>query len=95
MAKNYLKGWFLPDVLSCASMIQYLTFLDDAEADQAGSSSHGLQGDIEGAGDASASRLAKLVRLTKLTKLLRLARLKRVFERGVEKNLSQTIRHSF
>lgn len=91
MAKNYLKGWFLPDVLSCASMIQYLTFLDDAEVGQAGSSSHGLQGDIEGAGDANASRLAKLVRLTKLAKLLRLARLKRVIERGVEKNLSQTI----
>jgi hypothetical protein len=73
MALHYMTSWFIPDVLSCASMIQYLTLMDD---DEAPGSTGG-----EAAAEASGSRLAKLVRLTKLAKLLRLARMKRALSR--------------
>ena len=64
MAVRYMGSWFIPDVLSCASMIQYVTMM------QSSSSNDSEEG-------TSTSRLAKLVRLTKLAKLLRLARMKR------------------
>ena len=70
MALHYMGSWFIPDVLSCASMIQYITMMTK---DDDGSDANG-----EG---TSTSRLAKLVRLTKLAKLLRLARMKRALSR--------------
>ena len=71
MAVHYMMSWFIPDILSCASMLQYVTNNDvqtDGSANADGT-------------DASPSRLAKLVRLTKLAKLLRLARMKRSLAR--------------
>lgn len=65
MAKNYLKGWLLIDIGSCASLLQYFFLLTDA-------------GDSDG---ASKARLTKVLRLLRLAKLLRLARLKRILDR--------------
>ena len=71
MAGRYITSWFLPDVLSCASLLQYgidMTPVVDGSA-------------AVGGRETPSARLAKLVRLTKLAKLLRLARLKRSMTR--------------
>lgn len=65
MATNYMKGWLLIDIGSCASLLQYIFMLTDS-------------GDSEG---ASKARLTKVLRLLRLAKLLRLARLKRLLDR--------------
>lgn len=65
MAKNYLKGWLLIDIGSCASLLQYWFLITDS-------------GDSDG---ASKARLTKVLRLLRLAKLLRLARLKRILDR--------------
>jgi hypothetical protein len=65
MAKNYLKGWLLIDIGSCASLLQYIFLLTNS-------------GDSDG---ASKARLTKVLRLLRLAKLLRLARLKRLLDR--------------
>lgn len=71
MASRYLTSWFVPDVLSCASLLQYGIDMDVAVDGSAAA----------GGRETPSARLAKLVRLTKLAKLLRLARLKRSMTR--------------
>lgn len=74
MALRYAMSWFIPDALSCASLIQYVGGgMPDVDVDGDGSDQAGRE--------ASSERLAKLVRLMKLAKLLRLARLKRSLAR--------------
>ena len=65
MAMNYMKGWLLIDIGSCASLLQYVFLLTNS-------------GDSDG---ASKARLTKVLRLLRLAKLLRLARLKRLLDR--------------
>eukprot|EP01048_Picozoa_sp_COSAG05_P010055 COSAG05_NODE_865_length_6876_cov_357.169396_7_plen_371_part_00 len=65
MAMRYCKGWFLIDVSSCASLLQYFFEIFDF-------------GDSDA---ASKTRVAKVLRLLRLAKLLRVARLKRLVER--------------
>lgn len=83
MALNYVKGWFVPDILSCASMVQYLGPLDGSDVLGPASGSGMDVGRRLAEEDTTlgTSRLAKLVRLTKLAKLLRLARMKRALSR--------------
>jgi Ca2+-binding EF-hand superfamily protein len=76
MAKHYFRTWFIPDVLSCTSMIQYVTLFQEIYGGD-GETATSATGD----NDAAAARLAKLVRLVKLAKLLRLARAKRALAR--------------
>jgi hypothetical protein len=64
-------SWFIPDLLSCASLLQY-----GVDADGVDGSGIGDDGR-----ETPSARLAKLVRLAKLAKLLRLARLKRTLSR--------------
>lgn len=65
MAWNYAKSWFLIDLFSCASLLQYVFLITSS-------------GDPDA---ASSARATKGLRLLRLAKLLRLARLKRVFDR--------------
>jgi len=70
MASRYATSWFIPDLASCASLIQYLDLTVESE-----------DGSLAGADGSKAARLTRLVRLAKLAKLLRLARLKRSITR--------------
>ena len=65
MARNYIRGWFIIDVSSCASLLQYVFEIFDF-------------GDGDA---ASKTRVAKVLRLLRMAKLLRVARLKRLVER--------------
>jgi hypothetical protein len=65
MAVNYLKGWALIDIGSCASVLQYFLLMFGSED----------------SGGASNARAAKVLRLLRLAKLLRLARMKRLVDR--------------
>ena len=73
MARRYVRGWLLPDVVSILSVIEYFLLIFD-DSDDSGS----LGGDTT---NLSQMRAAKLVRLLKLAKLLKLARMKRSLSR--------------
>lgn len=60
MAMHYIKGWFLIDVVACASMLQYL-YLNDDEA-------------AGGVKSAKAAKALRMMRLAKLLRVARMKR---------------------
>lgn len=67
MAMNYLRGWFVIDLLACASLLQYIYLIRDDANDSSER--------------PSPARATKALRMMRLAKLLRIARVKRLMKR--------------
>ena len=85
IARNYLKTWFLIDMVSCLP-VNYVGYLEES----AGDKNSGLHMIVVNsthhtatttAGSSGGSRTVRLLRLLRLFKLLRLARVKRIIAR--------------
>jgi hypothetical protein len=71
IAKQYIRGWFTIDIVSCVPFgyVQYLHNSDEV------STSQGASNELKG---------IKAIRLMKITKMMRLARIKRIIMRHSE-----------
>eukprot|EP01052_Picozoa_sp_SAG31_P033734 SAG31_NODE_3852_length_3817_cov_6.007800_5_plen_403_part_00 len=77
IAKNYLRGWFTVDFLSCLPL-SYLVYIAEDEGCEKGS--------------GSSYRAIKALRLIRLSKMLRLARIKKLLSKwGTDINFQQWI----
>ena len=72
---NYLKGWFLIDLVSCLP-VGYVGMI--AEAMEGGDKA------AEGGGGSSNTRAFKALRLLRLAKMLRIAKVLKIFEKYAE-----------
>eukprot|EP01045_Picozoa_sp_COSAG04_P006148 COSAG04_NODE_298_length_17490_cov_10.214249_13_plen_177_part_00 len=74
IAKNYLKGWFAIDFISCIPVGHIAFIIEQNELEELGSTADGTNSN-------SNLRSLKALRLLRLSKMLRLARLKRIMQK--------------